>query len=303
MSSQRRILFLGATACWLAASPPASAETTYGLTAGNTTTLVRFDTGRVDSLDVVGAVSGIADGMSLRAIDFRPADGLLYGVATNGMQGQLYRIDVSNGVATDVGRGFTFGAAPGLAVSMDFDPVADRIRVVTTNGRNYQLLPTTGAVASIDSRTTAALSDIAYSNNVPSATQTMLYGYAFSTNELVTLPSPDVGGAFLVGASGVTSVEAQYHGFDISQASGTAYMSLDASGTSSASSEFYTVDLNTGLHNPVGTLPVSLLDFAVAPPVPEPGSVAMLMAGLGFIGFVRRRRGADKVQHQNASRR
>jgi uncharacterized membrane protein YgdD (TMEM256/DUF423 family) len=81
-------------------------------------------------------------------------------------------------------------------------------------------------------------------------------------------------------------------GFDISQSTGIAYLSLDNLPSSSADSEFYTVNLSTGAATFAGSIPVSLLDFslAVGLPVPEPAGFALMLAGLGVLGFAMRRR-------------
>ena len=48
------------------------------------------------------SIAGLADGEMLIGIDFRPANGVLYGVGRIGSDpvGQLYTIDVSSGAAT-----------------------------------------------------------------------------------------------------------------------------------------------------------------------------------------------------------
>lgn len=281
-----------AAACTLAAALPAQAETIYGLTAGANPTLITFDSANPTSLNVVGSVSGILGGLELRSIDFRPADGLLYGLATSGTAAQLYTIDIGNAVASTVGRGFSFAADAGSTVSIDFNPVVDRLRVVSSNGGNYRVNPNTGGLAATDTAVADDVRGIAYTNNVAGATQTTLYGISWSTGYLATIggvngvPSPNSGSVALVGDLGFP--HGGPAGMDVS-GSGMAYLSLDDLSSSSFDTEFYRLNLATGATQFVGELPVAMLDFAVGP-VPEPETVAMLLAGLGLLGGVMRRR-------------
>jgi hypothetical protein len=296
MPSSRLACASALLATALAAALPAQAETVYGLTAGATTTLVSFDSANPTSLSVVGPVSGIINGLSLRAIDFRPADGLLYGLATAGNQGQLYTIDLSNGVASSVGRGFSFTGDAGLSVSIDFNPVVDRLRVVADNGLNLRLNPNTGGVAGSDTALSAAgMGDVAYINNFVGATQTTLYG--FTGSQLVTIggihgvPSPNSGLVNAVGPTGASAWDNMNVGFDIGS-SGSAYLSFDDAASSSFDSEFYKINLSNGATTFVGKLPVAMLDIAVA--VPEPETTALWLAGLAVMGRVAWRRRAAR---------
>src|SRR5688500_12259559 len=91
-------------------------------------------------------VTGLADGEKLVAIDVRPLTGVLYGVASDGAHARLYR--VLDGVATAVGAPFAVTGA----LSMDFNPVVDRVRLVSSDGTNLRLHPDTGAVVATDGR-------------------------------------------------------------------------------------------------------------------------------------------------------
>lgn len=294
MSTTRLACASALLATALAAAAPAQAETVYGLTAGATTTLVSFDSANPASLSVIAPVSGIINGLSLKAIDFRPADGLLYGLATSGSQGQLYVIDTHNGVASSVGRGFSFAADAGLSVSIDFNPVVDRVRIVGDNGLNLRLNPNTGAIAGLDTALSVpGMGDVAYANNHVGATQTTLYG--FNGSQLVTIgglngsPSPNTGLVNIVGPTGASAWDNLNVGFDIGS-SGSAYLSFDDAASSSFDSEFYRINLSTGATQFVGKLPVAMLDIAVAAAVPEPETAALWMAGLAVMGRLAWRR-------------
>jgi hypothetical protein len=74
-------------------------------------------------------------------IDVRPRDRLLYGLAADG---SIYRIASGNGQATQVS--LTTLANLSDPAIVDFNPVIDRLRVVTADGRSYHVNVDTGAV-------------------------------------------------------------------------------------------------------------------------------------------------------------
>jgi Domain of unknown function (DUF4394) len=87
-------------------------------------------------------VRGLPAGDSLVGMDFRVARGVLYALAASG---QLYTLAADSGQLTPVGRSAgTLGAA-GIRWGLDFNPVADRIRLVGSHGRNLRLHPDSGA--------------------------------------------------------------------------------------------------------------------------------------------------------------
>lgn len=95
-----------------------------------------------------------------------------------GRTGQVYVIDPVTGVATAVGAPAVPGYAPGEEIGFDFNPTADRIRVVSDQAANRRLNPDTGATAAIASNLNGAASSAtgaAYTNNFPGANSTVLY--------------------------------------------------------------------------------------------------------------------------------
>lgn len=73
-------------------------------------------------------------------IDQRPADGKLYGVTETG---QIVTIDAATGRATPVSR-LSERFESGGRVVMDFNPVADRLRLMGVNGTNLRVNVETG---------------------------------------------------------------------------------------------------------------------------------------------------------------
>src|SRR4051812_41488020 len=126
-----------AGAALLALAPGAGAATLVGLTADNQ--LVRIDSDSRRAMPPL-RVSG-AEGR-LVGIDVRPADGKLYGLTD---AGQIVTIDAMSGRATGVSH-LSDPFESGERATVDFNPVADRLRVMGMNGWNYRIHVETGAV-------------------------------------------------------------------------------------------------------------------------------------------------------------
>lgn len=278
----------------------AHAEIAFGLTEASR--LIRFDTANIAGRADVAAITGVVAGQTLKAIDFRPSDARLYAVSTNtaGTAGQLYTINLATGAATAVGAGFALTGNSSTRVSIDFNPVANALRVVTGGGQSYRVNANSGALIAQDTSVAGnpLISGIAYTNNVAGATQTTLYAFDFLTDQLGTIggvngvPSPNGGTFNIVGAAGIVTGDAGA-GFDISGATGTAYFSVDDfNGSAGIGDEFFSVNLATGGFTQIGADDVfigafNLLDFSIE--VPTPGSLALALAGLGLVASTRRR--------------
>jgi hypothetical protein len=212
------------------------------------------------------AVTGLPAGESLVGIDFRVARGVLFGLSNTG---RLYTLDLPSGAAKAVGSG------PGVALQgqrfgVDFNPVADRVRVVSDTGQNLRLHPDTGALAATDPEVSYAQSDkqalqkpelagAAYTYNKRDDTLTTNYVIDQKSGTLVAqgsveglqpVVSPNTGLLRTVGPLGTGGL--QEVAFDIADVSGTAYAALR--GTSASATQLYTVNLSTGLATLVGTV-------------------------------------------------
>ncbi|MBA2432011.1 MAG: DUF4394 domain-containing protein, partial [Chthoniobacterales bacterium] len=113
----------------------ASAETVFGLTGGGA--IFSFDSATPNTINNLVLVTGTGTD-TLAGIDFRPATGQLYGFATNG---NLYRINTATGVAT-------LDVVPLMSVGTlqfaDFNPLVDRLRILSAGNENYRLTPSGG---------------------------------------------------------------------------------------------------------------------------------------------------------------
>ena len=210
-----------------------------------------------------------ANDETITGLDFRPVDGVLYGVASKPGFTSLSRevtIDTTTGVVTTVNAASLFTSPNGVFFGMDFNPVVDRIRYLSDGDINYRLNPIDGTVASMDTPLAYAAGDphenadptvvhTAYTNNTPGATSTTLYGIDSGTNTLVTIGSPggspispNSGQLFTVGNLGVNATS--FGALDIQQGTGVAYAALRVSSVS----RLYRVDLSTGAVTMIGTI-------------------------------------------------
>jgi hypothetical protein len=136
------------------------------------------------------AVAGLQSGETLLGIDYRPANGVLFGL---GSSGALYQIDPLTGVATNrlVLTNNAAGNAPivlsGTSFGVDFNPQADRLRIVSNTGQNLRI-NVSAAVGNtfVDTPVpaTAAVSGSGYTNSFPGAANTRLLSINLATNTL-----------------------------------------------------------------------------------------------------------------------
>jgi hypothetical protein len=237
----------------------AHAATLVGLTADNK--LVKIDTATL----AASAPMTIAGADKVVGIDVRPADGKLWGLTA---AGQLVTIDAMSGTAT-AGAMLSEKVALGDRPVVDFNPVADRLRVIATGGASLRINVETGATtvdkplnfdaadASKDKK--PAVMAGAYTNSAKGAKATELFHVDGGTGALVLQNPPNDGVLKTRGAVGVASLADAVIDID-NEAEGknTAYMV--AGGT------LYTIDLASGKATSVGAIKGmngKLIDIAV----------------------------------------
>lgn len=309
---------LAAAAAALCALAPVHAETIYGMTIATNSSLapavglVQFDSATPGAVTAIGSFTGIVAGHAVRSIDFRPANGLLYAISngTTGAtaaQAQLYTVNLSTAALTPVGAGLTLTGNTAARIEIDFNPVADRVRIIVagTPDRSYRANPDTGLLVATDTSLDYAAGDAlfgvdgsvvaaAYTNNVPGATSTTLYAWDYATDALVTVgglggvPSPNGGQMFTVNAPPSSLTFNSAVGMDISGVTGTLYVTHDDP-AAGAFFSLYTRNLVTGAQALVGNYPsgVFIADISAAP-VPEPAT--WVLGACGLFGLLAHRR-------------
>jgi len=238
------VLFL-ITLVLSAGAASANAAAAFGVNAANQ--LVRFDTATPGTVANVGTITGLQTGETVVGIDFRPANGQLYGL---GSTSRLYTVNTRTGAATQVGTAGAFTLS-GTAFGFDFNPTVDRIRVVSNTGQNLRLNPDTGGLAATDpplNPGTPNVNAAAYTNNFAGATTTTLYDIDTTANALFIQNPANNGTLVLVGPLGVLATNST--GFDISPFGGPAFVALTVGGVSG----FYTINLGTGTATLVGAI-------------------------------------------------
>jgi hypothetical protein len=288
---QMKTRTLGFCVLFCLAALPAAARPLVGVTGTNQ--LIQFDSATPGTASVV-AIGGLVSGDVIEGIDFRPSNGILYALGiNNGVSadtGRIYTIDFTPGtaMATVVGAApFSTTLTSGKAYGFDFNPTADRIRVVNTADQNMRVNPDTGALSAVDTNLTAtgSVAGAAYDRNDRNpATATTLFGIDFANNLLVRIggvdgtPSPNGGVLTTIGPLGVT-LSNVIIGFDIAD-DGVAYASLPTIIAGSVTYRLYTVNLSTGAVSAVGNIGTGLTQIRGIAAVPS--AVANIDSGKLF---------------------
>jgi hypothetical protein len=241
------------------ASAPGFAATIAALQDGKS--IVLIDT---DKKKVTGSVK-LAGGGTLVGIDVRPADGKLYGVTPDG---SIVTIDAKNGKWEKKSQ-ITEKLPAGAAVTVDFNPVADRLRVLTSTGTSLRINVDDGKTI-VDGSLKYAEADAnkgkmpkvtagAYSNSFAGTKETNLYDLDTGNKAYVRQAPPNDGILNTLGKMTMNGPVA----FDIwSDGKGGNMGWLLSGGT------LYTLDIATGATKAVGKvmgLKGKISDIAILP--------------------------------------
>lgn len=241
--------------------------------------LVCFKDKKPGKAKTIGTLSGYAGTDNrLIGIDFRPQDGLLYGV---GNTGGLYRVDTTTAALTPIGQLTVLPDAAATAFGVDFNPAANALRIVGSTGQNlrqsFANLGTASPLAATamdgvlgytlsatPGPTALGVVGAAYTNNdlVP-ATGTTLFVLDSNLNQ-ISLQSPANAG-FLV-ATGQLGVNADAGGFDIYsvlRGNVTVAQRALAALVVDGSAGLYDIDLLTGAARKRGSFNPQVIDIAI----------------------------------------
>jgi hypothetical protein len=253
-----------------AAVSRAEAATAYAIMPSGTE-IVRFDTSTPLSVTQLGTVSGLQAGDVLIDLDVRPSNGLLYalGVNNGNSTARIYRIapPITAGPIADAGPTATVLAGSqmaftGLVGAMDFDPVNDRLRVVSASGQSYAVTPSEPAIVTPNAAVAGTtIVGLASTNNFNRPTAATLFGIdSGSGGRLVRIGAANTADG---GATGtVTPIAAisgatvdTFGGFDISPNTAEAFVLVQ--GAVPGASAIYRIDLVTGAATPLGDINVA----------------------------------------------
>jgi hypothetical protein len=241
-------------------------------TAGQAATMVALKDGKaVVWIDTeqkrVTGTAPLAGGASLIGFDVRPADGKLYGLTADGV---IVTVEARTGKWEKKSE-LTEKLPVGVMFAVDFNPAADRLRVVTHTGMSYRINVDDGktivdgslkyAEADAHKGATPKVTAVAYSNSFAGTKETTLYDIDLSTGTLVKQVPPNDGTLNTIGTLGAKIDGAV--AFDIlSDGKG------GNSGLMLAGGTLYAVDLASGMTKSTGKiagLTGVISDIAVLP--------------------------------------
>jgi hypothetical protein len=222
----------------------------YSVSGSN---LLIFNPGNTTA-SISKTITGLQPGESLAGIDFRPLNGQLYALGTGG---RIYTINASSGAAAMVAMLST--PLSGTDFGFDFNPVVDRIRIVSNTGQNLRFNPNDGALI-VDGPVNPAgiaITASAYANNFAGTISTSLFNIDAGSDMLYIQNPPNNGTQVPVGSLGI-NVDAM-SGFDIGGTSGSAYAILSSGGMT----KLYSINKATGAATAMGNLSTNVSGFTI----------------------------------------
>jgi Domain of unknown function (DUF4394) len=218
-----------------------------GLVDGKSIVTIDPATRKVASkVDVKGAGA-------LLGIDVRPADGMLYGVTGDG---SIVTIDIKSGQATEKSK-LSDMLKAGVTATVDFNPVADRLRVMGSDGTSLRVNVDDGK-ATVDGShkfkdgdpnagKTPKVVAGAYTNSWKGTKATGLYNIDATTSSLVMQAPPNDGVLNTVGSLGIpVSGPVAFNIVALGEERNDAWLA--------AGGALYSVDLKTGKATKAGKI-------------------------------------------------
>ena len=244
---------IAAAACgalFAAPSAASAADVIYGLTDNNR--IVRFNSDTPNKVQESVPVQGLQQGETLVGLDVRPENDTLYAVGTTN---RIYQVNPVTGASR---RAFPDPFAPplnGTSFGVDFNPVADALRIVSDADQNLRVpfrggnagtaqedAPLQYAAGDPNAGQNPAVAGAGYTNSFPGAESTVLYDIDTARDVLVRQDPPNAGTLNTVGPLGVDAEPLA--GFDVSPQGNVAYAALRRAGATRHS--LYRINLTTG---------------------------------------------------------
>ncbi|MEY4513066.1 MAG: hypothetical protein RLZZ450_5188, partial [Pseudomonadota bacterium] len=232
-------------------APAQAAGELLATTASNK--LISFNRGAPGKLCTSAPITGLGAGENVVGADVRPADGNLYALTNSG---KLYTVVTATAAATLKSTLNPPTALSGAEFALGFNPVPDRLRVISDTGVNLRINVDDGAVTTDSpiSQTagTPGITAAAYTNGFAGARSTTLWAIDSTSDSLVLVganpadaaacpnaTNPNCGVSTVVQPLGITGDVAAVNGFDIEASTGTALAALAVG--DAASSTLYTI--------------------------------------------------------------
>ena len=219
---------------------------------------------------------GLAPNERILGIDYRVAYGVMFAL---GSSGRVFTVDVDSGALKPVGDAPFALALEGERFGFDFNPAADRIRIVSDRGQNLRAHPETGALVDFKPDTEGLQPDgaLAFRSDDANAGRTprviaAAYTYNNDNEKLTTnfaidgelgalvrqgsvegaepVVSPNTGQLTTVGALGVAAITDAH--FDIADVTNTALAALST--RDAPTPTLYRIDLATGRASAIGPI-------------------------------------------------
>lgn len=223
---------------------------------------ITFDSATPGTLTSDVAITGLGANEYIVGIDARPATGELFAIVTDAAQIRVVRVNAVTGALTAVGSPMPAPDTSAIYYGVSFDPLSDRIRLVSDRDTNQRLRPTDGGLAATDTALAYVAGDpnaaanptvvhISYNN---AATPT-LYGIDAGIAVLVRIggvagsPSANTGQLTTIGSLGVAALSG-FGGLAVDPATGAAYAALRIGSTS----VLHSVNLSTGAATAIGPI-------------------------------------------------
>lgn len=266
------VLSIGSTVAFVgSAQADTVPEKALGLSSnGKNLTIFSLTTGQ--RTKALGQAKGLVGDARLVGIDERPADHKVYGV---GDKGGVYVINRSNGVVRKVSQ--VSVALEGQHFGVDFNPAADRLRIVSNTGQSLrhdvtQGTPTTTVDGALnyDGTVATGITAAGYTNsdNDPS-TGTTLFNLDMSRDQVVQQVPANSGNLLVSGPFGPR--QGPVAGFDVvgtnagsRTADNTGYASIRP--TSGGLATLYKVNLLSGKFTKVAKFNKDIADIAIPQP-------------------------------------
>lgn len=157
--------------------------------------LICFDEKRPEASTTIGRIFGLVIDSNLVGIDFRPANGVLYGL---GNAGGIYTLSLDTAQATLRSR--LNVALAGSFFGVDFNPTVDRLRIISDLGQNLRANVENGATTPDDpinytpGTPTIGVTAVAYTNNDSDPnTATTLFDIDSTLDQVAIQAPPNAG--------------------------------------------------------------------------------------------------------------